>query len=706
MKRRYRLLALCLCFALLLGCLPTVSAAENIETNQLEALKEDLISSGRIEQDELENYINKLISMGITEPDKLEDFINAFITDKEMREEGRKEVLKYAEEVDETVRTKICKDYYAQHEALHSSRELEDVFIRKYYGCYNGVHVVRMDVIGKLYTCDELELNIDNLIFDFPSGGCEAMFLAYHEGVFTRVADAFAQGLLKKSDLLSMLKIHYENRSYLPVGATEPIAADEFEIIINARIAAQKAKEAAEAQAMADEAAADAKASAETAQAAAEAAAAEVAENKAAAKAAQKAAAEAEAAAEAAATAAAEADAVAAEKAAATAAAAAEAAKAQAAAQFAQAKAEAAMKAAEEAQAKADEAAAVAKESEEAYRAQEAADNARKAVETAAEAAGIAADAAAEGDDATAKAAAEVAKAAAEAAYAMKETASLMAEKVKNKVDPPEIPVIPKPPVIPEPPNPLTAAKSQALMQLHVTAYEAFANLGEVFKEEAEKLIEDSVAAIEAAKTVREVDAALMAALKAIANFCPSKDFADVPAVGSWAHEGIDYAVASGLMEGTGEGIFNPKGTLTRAMLATVLWRSQGEPASHPSSYFTDVAEGSWYANAVAWAHHEGIVYGTGGSNFSPNDAVTRETFATMLYRLSGADEAPQEKNPTWDFEDLSTVSSWAKDAVDWAIEEGVLQGIEKEDGYYLNPGSPITRAEAATMLMRYMEGA
>lgn len=571
MKRRNRLLALCLCFALLLSCLPTVSATENIEANQLDALKEDLISSGRIERDELEQYINTLTSLGITEPDKLEDFINAFITDKEMREEGRKEVLKYAAEVDETVRAKICKDYYAQHEALHSSRELEDVFIRKYYGCYNGVHVVLMDVIGKLYTCDVLELNIDNLIFDFPSGGCEAMFLAYHDGTFTQVADAFDQGLLKKSNLLSMLKIHYENRSYLPVGSTEPIEPAEFEIIINARIAAQKAKEAALEQGI------------------------EI-------------------------------------------------------------------------------------DNADAYAPVEIPDPSEPDEEIAFE---------------------NISKKICADYYAQHE--------LLHDITAPEDVYIDKY-------YGCYNGVHVVRMEVNGAAYPTLSlNLyidGLLFHFSC--LCESTFLAYKDGEFIPVADAyeqGLLTKSNLISmlpihyenyKHLPFRDVGN----GDWYEDAAWYTFLNGLFTGVSAYRFAPEDTLTRAMLATVLWRSQGEPASHPSGYFTDVAEGSWYANAVEWASREGIVYGTGGRNFSPDAPVTRETFATMLYRLSGADEAPQEKNPPRGFKDLTEVSNWAKDAMDWAIAEGILQGIEKEDGYYLNPSSPITRAEAATMLMRYMEGA
>lgn len=180
--------------------------------------------------------------------------------------------------------------------------------------------------------------------------------------------------------------------------------------------------------------------------------------------------------------------------------------------------------------------------------------------------------------------------------------------------------------------------------------------------------------------------------------------YTDVPK-NAWYTKAVIYSHLNYLFQGVEWTRFAPEDTLSRSMLATVLWRSQKSPHVDPSGFFADVEEGSWYANAVAWANQEGIVYGTGGSNFSPDAPVTRETFATMLYRLSGADEAPQKKAPNWDFKDHSTVSSWAKNAVDWAIEEEILLGIEKEDGYYLDPSRPITRAEAAIMMMRYLEG-
>lgn len=404
MKRRNCLLALCLCFALLLSCLPTVSAdfiEMPIAVQTLDSFKNELLSSGRIEQDVLEQYINMLCPVVPQYPDD-HDRCVTLLKDYIRSKEAEQIAAKYeamAAAIDKGIEvyeehTKICRDYYAQNEGIHKFAKQDDVFIRKYYGCYNGVHVVLMDVVGKIYTDDMLGLYVDGILFEFPSGGCEAMFLAYKDGEFLRVADAYEQGLLTKSNLISMLPIHYENYKHLPF---------------------------------------------------------------------------------------------------------------------------------------------------------------------------------------------------------------------------------------------------------------------------------------------RDVDN------------------------GGWYEDAAWYVFLNGLFTGVSSYRFAPEDTLSRAMLATVLWRSQGAPATHPSTYFTDVEEGSWYAEAVAWADRQLIVFGTGNRKFSPNDPVTRETFATMLYRMSGADESSPEKAP--DFKDLSTVSSWAKDAVDWAIEEEILQGIEQEDGLYLAPTRPITRAEAAAMLMRYMGG-
>ena len=394
MKRNIRLLALCLCFALLLGCLPTVSAdfvELPLAVKRFDDFKNELIASGRIEQEDLEKYLN---SLNISETETRHELVPLVQARIDMGE-AKQIAAKYeaiTDAIDKGVEvyeehTKICSDYYAQNEGIHKFAKQDDVFIRKYYGCYNGVHVVLMDVVGKIYTDDMLGLYVDGILFEFPSGGCKAMFLTYKDGEFLRVADAYEQGLLTKSNLISMLQIHYENYKHLPFG---------------------------------------------------------------------------------------------------------------------------------------------------------------------------------------------------------------------------------------------------------------------------------------------DVDN------------------------GAWYEDAAWYVFLNGLFTGVSTYRFAPEDTMTRAMLATVLWRSQGEPAAHPSTYFTDVEEGSWYAEAVDWANRQLIVFGTGDRKFSPNDAVTREQLAVMLWRYAGSEDSDHD---IASFKDSANVSDYAATAIRWAVENGLLSG--KGNGN-LDPKGTASRAEVAAVLMSY----
>ena len=177
---------------------------------------------------------------------------------------------------------------------------------------------------------------------------------------------------------------------------------------------------------------------------------------------------------------------------------------------------------------------------------------------------------------------------------------------------------------------------------------------------------------------------------------CPCIDFTDVSA-DNWFHDSVVYAYTNGLMNGVSEDLFDPDGKLTRAMLVTILYRMEGAPSDDGlQNPFTDVAQGQWYYDAVVWAANEGIVNGMDEETFAPDLPITREQIATILYRYSGADEAAESVS---DFADLPQVSDYAMQAVLWAIESGIINGM---DGL-LAPQATATRAQAATMLMRYL---
>lgn len=166
----------------------------------------------------------------------------------------------------------------------------------------------------------------------------------------------------------------------------------------------------------------------------------------------------------------------------------------------------------------------------------------------------------------------------------------------------------------------------------------------------------------------------------------------------SWYHEAIDFAVANGLMDGVADTKFDPDGTMTRAMVVTVLYREAGKPEVTAPSTFTDVAEGQWYSDAIAWAQETKVVDGVAADKFAPNDNVTREQLATILWRYSGKPEAKADLS---EFKDVDTISGYALDAMNWAVEAGILAG----DNGNLKPTDNATRAEFATMIMRFLGG-
>ena len=184
-------------------------------------------------------------------------------------------------------------------------------------------------------------------------------------------------------------------------------------------------------------------------------------------------------------------------------------------------------------------------------------------------------------------------------------------------------------------------------------------------------------------------------------NNCPSTSFADVAPYGNWAHEGIDFALEQGLFRGVSDTLFAPDRAMTRAMLVTVLWRKAGSPKAGPCD-FTDVEPGQWYTEAVAWANANGIVNGVGDNRFEPMTEITREQLATLLYRYSGAETSGTEELLT-QFPDGTTVSSYARTALSWAVSRGLINGVQTEGISYLRPQGTATRAQTATILHRWL---
>ena len=176
-----------------------------------------------------------------------------------------------------------------------------------------------------------------------------------------------------------------------------------------------------------------------------------------------------------------------------------------------------------------------------------------------------------------------------------------------------------------------------------------------------------------------------------------SLPFTDVSS-GEWYYDAVAYVYEKGLMDGTSAVTFDPGAVLTRAMTAQVLWNLAGSPAAPGGAGFTDVAADAWYAGAVNWAAAQGIVAGYDTGAFGPEDAVTREQLAAMLYRYAGA---PEPTGGLDGFADKDAASGYAADALCWAVGEGLLTG---KDGGRLDPAGTATRAEVAVILMRFAE--
>ena len=184
---------------------------------------------------------------------------------------------------------------------------------------------------------------------------------------------------------------------------------------------------------------------------------------------------------------------------------------------------------------------------------------------------------------------------------------------------------------------------------------------------------------------------------------CPSAHFTDIHAA-DWYHEAVDFAVENGLFGGMSATTFEPNTAMTRAMLVTVLWRYADQPLEG-SNGFADVPAGQWYTDAVAWAAYNNIVGGVGNNRFDPNGNITREQMATILYRYANAIGLDTTERETLGyFPDGNQVSPWAKDATSWAVAYGLVGGTNINGVAYLDPQGGATRAQVATILMRFIK--
>ena len=192
---------------------------------------------------------------------------------------------------------------------------------------------------------------------------------------------------------------------------------------------------------------------------------------------------------------------------------------------------------------------------------------------------------------------------------------------------------------------------------------------------------------------------------------CPGYAFRDMPAPSIWSHAGLDYCVYHGYIAGTSATTVTPDGECTRAMIVSILYRVQGEPAK-VNDYelkklappFDDVERGCWYTDAIWWAKLTGVVSGMSPSTFAPDDPITRAQLAVILYNYTQqfAPESLTETGSLTGFPDAGSVPSWARTAMAWAVGNGLISGVGENGVSYLRPEGCATRAQVATILMNY----
>ena len=189
---------------------------------------------------------------------------------------------------------------------------------------------------------------------------------------------------------------------------------------------------------------------------------------------------------------------------------------------------------------------------------------------------------------------------------------------------------------------------------------------------------------------------------------CPSYGFRDVAGPADWSHEGIDYCVRRSLMVGTGVGTFSPDMACSRAQIVQILYNLSGDKTDYGNYYlpFTDVAPVDWFYEAVAWAYANDIVAGTSASTFAPNDVITREQMAVILYGYTAkfAPEFTGNAASLNTFPDAGSVANWAYAAMSWAVGNGLISGMGSGGVSYLAPQGSATRAQASAIIMRYCQ--
>ena len=194
------------------------------------------------------------------------------------------------------------------------------------------------------------------------------------------------------------------------------------------------------------------------------------------------------------------------------------------------------------------------------------------------------------------------------------------------------------------------------------------------------------------------------------ANECPNSDscplclYTDLDKT-QWYHDGVHYCIDEGLMQGGADGLFAPKGITTRAELITILWRMEGSPVVPVAEDFVDSLDGSGYYNAIRWASANRIAEGYGDSIWGPNDAITREQLATVLWRYSkykGYDVSVGEETNILSYKDAFDVAEYAIPAMQWACGSDIIRGVEQNDTIYLAPQGDAVRSQSATIIYRF----
>ncbi|MGM9617300.1 S-layer homology domain-containing protein [Butyricicoccus sp.] len=181
---------------------------------------------------------------------------------------------------------------------------------------------------------------------------------------------------------------------------------------------------------------------------------------------------------------------------------------------------------------------------------------------------------------------------------------------------------------------------------------------------------------------------------------CASTPFTDVKP-GVWYDNAVDYVYNHGMMSGVTSTTFKPNGTVSRAMVAQILYNQAGKPAvSFTTSSFTDVSAEKWYFTAIEWAYQNGYASGTGNNRFAPDASVTRAQLAQFLYNYAGRPSVSVSVLSS--FADAASVQSWAKSALAWSVKNRLISGISSGGKTYLKPQDTATRAQAAIILRAY----